>query len=112
MADLQEDPRPLVDISPPNVSSPRSYGVYRSPVSIDITRGSGGHYAAKKFQIDFYYDGPNLEKEVNSGKFSQELSPGPHKLDTRAIWFEGSRKEESEWVYINFFYVLTPPMTL
>ena len=112
MANLQEDPRPLVDISPPDVNSPRSGEVYRSPVSIDITPGSGGHYAAKKFQIDFYYDGPSLEKEAHLGKFSQELSPGPHELHTLGKWYSGSQNEQSEWVFIKYFYVLTPPKTL
>jgi hypothetical protein len=113
MANLQEDPRPLVDIRPPNVNSPLSGQVYSSPVTIDITRGQGGHYAAKIFKIHVHYNGPWLDdRDADFGPYSQAMDPGPHELHTQAIWFNGGDDGESNWVFIKYFYVLTPPKTL
>ncbi|EJM58100.1 hypothetical protein [Pseudomonas sp. GM48] len=113
MANLQEDPRPLVDIRPPNVNSPLSGQVYSSPVTIDIIPGEGGHYRAKNFKIHVHYNGPWIEsRDVDSGPFTQAMDPGPHELHTQAKWFNDKDKDESDWVFIKYFYVLTPPKTL
>jgi hypothetical protein len=111
MKGVQDDARPLVDISPPVVNTPVGGQVYTSPMYVDITRGEGGHYAAKKFKIDFHVNGPFGERDANLGRYLQDLIPGPHQLHTVAIWFSGSQTEESSWVGIDWFYVLTPPRT-
>ncbi|MFS2199574.1 hypothetical protein [Pseudomonas sp. Pseusp3] len=110
MTTLQDDQHPLIDIRPPVVNSPKAGEVYRSPFYVDITRGEGGTYAAKKFKIHFYYDGPYAERDAHLGRYQMEMDPGPHELHTLAVWYSGSQNEESDWVFIKYFYVLTPPV--
>ena len=109
MEKFQDDTHPLVDISPPVVNSPVGGGAYKSPMYVDITRGEGGHYPAKQFRIDFYERGPQDVRDADQGRYQLDMSPGPHKLHTNAEWFNGSQTAKSPWVYINWFYVLTPP---
>ncbi|MGE8334553.1 hypothetical protein [Pseudomonas laurylsulfatiphila] len=104
-------PDDLIDISKPIVRSPKSGGHYYSPLTVEIIRGEGGHYAANWFRIDFYWHGPQGLKGAPLSPYSLAMSPGPHKLDTRAEWSEDSREAESDWVFIDEFYVLTPPLT-
>ncbi|CAI8871809.1 hypothetical protein EMIT0196MI5_20291 [Pseudomonas sp. IT-196MI5] len=42
MAKLQDDSQPRVDISPPDVISPKPGEIYDSPVPFELRPGSGG----------------------------------------------------------------------
>lgn len=101
--------QPLIDISPPVVNAPRRNQLYDSPIRVEINAGEGGTYTAKKFHIEFNPGGPSFEKPRDQGHFYQALSSGPHHLQTYGIWFDDNRTEESDWVYVEWFYVLSPP---
>ncbi len=110
MAKLQDDSQPRVDISLPNVISPKPGGIYDSPVPFELHPGSGGHYPAKAFICHIYYKGPEFENLlVADSRFAQPLEPGPHEVHACAKWWEGSNNETSDWVFIKDFYVRTPP---
>jgi hypothetical protein len=109
MENIPDEPLPLATIARPDVITPIAFQVYSSPLTVEIKGGSGGTHAAKKFEIDFHPVGPDLEKLVADARFSQALPPGPHQLHTRALWYEGGSSDESPWVFIDWFYVLTPP---
>lgn len=100
---------PLVDISPPIVNAPQE-GFFYSPVPTDVIAGSGGHYPAKSFDLHFHPNGPFRDNVPRyDATYFQSLLSGPHQLHARGRWFEGSQSEESDWVFANWFYVLTPP---
>ena len=109
MSTVKDESHPLVDISPPVVNAPQA-GSFYSPVYVNVTRGEGGHYYAKWFNLHFHPNGPfrdNVPRD--DATYSQSLSPGPHQLHARGLWAEGSQSEESDWVFADWFYVLTPP---
>jgi hypothetical protein len=109
MTGKQKEAHPLIDITRPDVNAPERNRVYSSPIRVEINPGEGGTYTAKKLKIDFHPDGPFFEKGRDQGHFNQALPSGPHQLHTQGIWFDDNRTEKSEWVFIEWFYVLTPP---
>lgn len=110
MTSIQNEQHPLVDIAAPVVAEPKSSTITRSPLVVKINRGTGGHYAAKEFQVDFHPNGPmGIKKSADSGHFDQALPPGPYELHAVAKWYDGSDSENSGWTFVKDIYILTPP---
>ena len=109
MASTKQLHQTVEDVAAPVVTDPVNDGIFSSPLVIKINRGTGGLWAAKDFEVDFYPDGPeDMFKQHDQGHFQQTLRPGPQELHTRGRWYAGADQAQSAWV-IKSFFVLTPP---
>ena len=99
--------KPVILLAPPVVSSPTSSSAYYSKVRVEIT--AGDDFETKKFELYFSpFEPQKLVIDRDDGKYWQELPPGPCALQLVAIPLNG---ENSPWVYVSPFYVLTPPVS-
>jgi len=64
MAKLQDDSQPRVDISLPNVISPKPGGIYDSPVPFELRPGSGGALPGESVHMPHLLQGARIRKFV------------------------------------------------
>lgn len=103
------DVKPLDNVNPPKIFSPVADAKYSSPVTAKF-EGTGGQTPPVFYEGNFFPSGGRKQGSLVSNTFTydQPLDPGPHKFDCR---LKGAAGHQSDYTFIDWFYVLTPPRT-